>query len=177
MVLTRRRVLSASAILLALGVAGLLLLRSSAVERVAADLLAWEISRRTGEDAVVGELSFDLLDAAVRVDGLVLSHVSEDPERDGATILAVSRVTVRPGLGGLGRVELERPDVRLHLDGRGLREFQGLAGGSETAGDGAPPQHLPWRALHVVDGAFTLEADGNTVRLVGVDVRPAVPGT
>ncbi|MCB9777920.1 MAG: translocation/assembly module TamB domain-containing protein [Alphaproteobacteria bacterium] len=133
--------------------------------------------RATGERVVIGGLRLDLPRRSVHLDGVVVRHKSPLAERDGRTIVAIQQVTLALGLRGgkprLQRLELDRPSVSLHLDEGRLREFPGLRGGG-----GKKPEELPWDALYVRDGAFSLEATYGddalaALRIEGLDATPA----
>ena len=97
----------------------------------------------------------------------------------GETIVAVRMIRVEPGLDGfmpvLRRLTIDAPQVSLHVDGDGLREFRNVASGG--GGGGTTPSELPWRELVIRDGSFRLETPDVTVQVGGIGVVPDEAGT
>lgn len=150
-------------------------LQTEVFSRQTARALERVIAGLTGERAMVGGVRVDLIGRRAVVEGITLSEISEDPEKDGQTILAVERVQLvagwRDGRPNLRLLEVVRPVVRLHLDGDGLREFRELRPGAPRPPD-APPPELPWERLRVVDGSFTLLGPRFSVEAESVWVSP-----
>ena len=133
-------------------------------------------SAAIGENVLIGDLSIQPGRARVQVDGVVISHRSDDPDRDGQAIVVAERITADLGWSGwrptLQRLSLERPVVHLHIDPDGLREFRGI-----SPRDGAPPERFPWEELWIRDGRFRLTAGDLVVDTAGISAKPSrLPG-
>lgn len=163
---------------LVLVVAGGFVLHSEWLGRILARLVEDQLEKATGEHASVGMVRLRPMAGAVRVEGLVLSHSSPDPARDGATIAAAESITVglglRDGKPRIRRLELVRPLVQLHLDNGRLRELQGI-----PPAKGPPADELPFDDLYVRDGALKLVASyGDRALLqLGIEGLDAAPGS
>jgi autotransporter translocation and assembly factor TamB len=162
------------AALAALVVVAVLVARSEWAGRRVADLLAAAIEQQTGERAVVGRVRLEPARRRVRIEGLVLSHRSDDPARDGAAFVAVDRIDARLRLAGwvpaLDTVEVVRPVVRLHIDEDGLRELRGLEGGGE------PLDVFPWRSLRVRGGDVRVDGPAWSLGARSVELESAQDG-
>ena len=69
-----------------------LVARTEWAGRRVADLLAAAIEEQTGERAVVGRVRLEPGRRRARIEGVVLSHRSNDPAHDGAAFLAIDRI-------------------------------------------------------------------------------------
>lgn len=161
--------------LVLLVVGAVLVARSEWAGRRVADLLATAIEQQTGERAVVGRVRLEPARRQARIEGLVLSHRSDDPERDGTAFLAVDRIEARVRLDGwvpaLDTVEIVRPVVRLHVDEDGLRELRGVQRG-EGGFDA-----FPWTRLGVRGGDLRVEGPGWAIGARGVQGHSKSDGT
>lgn len=172
----RRRAAWAAALGLVVGGAlGLLAWRTGWAERRLVALVAQLIGEATGERATLAGVAVDWDEREIALEGLVLSHRSPDPARDGAPIAVVPSVRARLGRDGalprLRRLHLVSPQVHLHLDPDGLRELRGLSSGD--AGPAEPASRFPWDELWVSDAGLRLEGPGLAVDVQGVDFLPA----
>ncbi len=150
-------------------------LQTDVFSRQAARLVEQVLEAQTGERAIVGGVRVDLLGRRAVVEGLALSEISDDPDKDGQTILAVERVLVvvgwREGRPNLRLLEVVRPNLRLHLDADGLREFRELPAAAPSDPE-APPAELPWERLRVVDASISLIGSRFSVQAEGLYVSP-----
>ncbi|MFN7144220.1 MAG: hypothetical protein ACK4YP_10610, partial [Myxococcota bacterium] len=154
--------------------AGLLVLvQSDLVTRVVARAAEEALEAATGEELTIGRIEVGYVPLRVEVQGIVLSHPPT-----GDTIAAVRSIRAEPGFDGwkpvLRRVTIDAPQVALHLDADGLREFRGVP----TAASSAPrPSRLPWKELVIRDGAFSLTTPDAEVAVRGIGAQPGVGGT
>ena len=168
---TRRRwpLLAAPAAFLVFALIGL---RTDAVARLAAVTVETAVRASTGEELSIGRINLSYYPPEIAVEGLVLSH---PPTRE--TILAAPALTVRLGIVDwqpvIQRVTIDRPQVALHIDADGLREFRGLPRG----GSGATPREFPWRELRVTDGSFLLTTPAMTMDVGGIETMPVAGRT
>ncbi|MDP6931453.1 MAG: translocation/assembly module TamB domain-containing protein [Myxococcota bacterium] len=136
-----------------------------------ADRVEVMIEEATGEEAVVGRLVLHPWRGRVDVEGVVLSHVGEVRSE---TVVAVERVSVDLVLAGrevrIGRLEVQSPVVRLHVDEDGMREFRGWKS------TGRRPHRFPWDELVVRDGSVHVVGDGLGVHLEGLNLVPGQRG-
>jgi len=143
--------------------------------RAASRLLERILAGATHERAVVGGVRLDLVGRRAVVEGLVLSEISDDPAKDGQTILAADRVQVVVGMRAwrpnLRLLELDHPVLRLHLDEDGLREFRDIPPGQPQPEAGGPAE-LPWERLRVVNGEFSLLGPRFSIDALGLYVSP-----
>lgn len=172
LLLIRRTLVGLGLVLVSLGFA----VQTDLFSRQAARLLENLVAELTGERVLIGGVRINVLKRRASVEGVVVSHVSQDPAQDGATIAAVERIVVvlglRDGAPNLKLLEIDRPSVHLHLDAGGLREFQKLQAGAPADPDAAPADQFPWERLRIVDAALTLDTRGGTLELEGLDLQP-----
>ncbi|MDP2312537.1 MAG: translocation/assembly module TamB domain-containing protein [Pseudomonadota bacterium] len=165
---TRRR--RGRLILVPLGLVsvGLLVLQSDLVARVTARALERAAEAAIGEQVTIGRIELSYVPLQVELQGVVVTHAAT-----GETIAAVRAVRVEPGLDGprpvLRTLSIDAPQVALHLDADGLREFRGLPKGT---GNGPKATRFPWQELMIRDGRFTLETADGRVEVVGIHARP-----
>jgi hypothetical protein len=149
---------------LAFVVAAALFVRSDFARRLAGNGIQMLAERALGEEVTIGAVTVSYFPPQVGLQGLVISH-----RADGQKIVAVRSVVARFGVRdwkpGLVELFVERPDVLLHVDADGLREFRDAA----TSG-GDPPDAFPWMALTVVDGHLRVEGEDLLAELVDFDV-------
>jgi autotransporter translocation and assembly factor TamB len=161
--------------LLAAVLSVVLVARTEWAARRLADVLATVIETQTGERAVIGAVWVYPEAARVRVEGLVVTHRSDDPDNDGQPVAAVDWADVSLRLDGwrpaIGDVTLMRPVVRLHIDEGGLRELPGLTQGSSQMGES-----FPWGRLRVRGGDVRVSGAAWTVSLVGLRGRSSGAG-
>ncbi len=147
-------------------------LQSDLVTRFAARALEEAVEAAIGEEVTIGRIEVGYLPPVVEVQGVVISHPAT-----GDTIAAVRAIRVEPGLDGwrpiLKRLTVDAPQVALHVDEDGLREFRGIPKGASKA----RPSQLPWRELVLRGGSFSLETPGARVEVTGIDAAPGQPGT
>jgi hypothetical protein len=154
-------------VLIVLVQVGATVLRSAWMERQLARVIESGIQFATGEQAIIGGLEISPALGRFDIEGLVLTHISEDPARSGTTIVAVERIRVFLGtMGGayLRRIEVERPVVRLHIDEDGLREFRNAAE-SDT-----PTTAFPWSELLLNDGTVVVDLPNGSLAVTGIQV-------
>lgn len=155
-----------------IGVGALLLaVRSDLAAGLLARAIEQAAEAATGEDVTVGRVEVGYLPLEVAVRGLVVTHPPT-----GDVIATVGAIIVAPGLDGvrpvLRTLTLDAPQVALHVDADGLREFRSLAKGQGGGGSG----ELPWRELVVRDGLFTVALDGARVEVRDIDATPRPDG-
>ena len=163
-------------VVLVLGVAAVIALRSDAFERFVAKALEVAIEQATGDNAVVGSVEVRPLRRRVELAGLVISDPLAPPGQPPLAL--VESVSVTLGLDGFDPVmktlALERPRITLHLVEGKIAELHAPPRTTEPR----PGRKFPWRRLAIHDGAFSLlTPDGNAVELSGVDVDTASEGT
>ena len=165
-------------LLLALG-GGLIVLHTPWFGHWAARALAATASELTGEEVVIGDLKVDLPRRSLSLDGVVVSHRTEDGG-PAEVALAVERTRVvlgiRRGAPRIARLEIERPAIHLHLDADGLREFRELRGEEASATEGGAAgrlRELPWDELQLSHAMVVL--DGPDWRLA-LDDLSLIPG-
>ena len=135
------------------------------VAPVARDLL--------GLDAVVGRVEVHLTRGEVRLEGLALTHHAPDnAELHGAPVLSVEAAEVALGFRGfrptLGRVEIWRPSIHLHVGPDGVLELAGVK--IEPQGDF---DRLPWEEFKLHDARVQVEHEKWQVALSGLSAAPA----
>ena len=170
--------LLAFAAVLAVGLS-LLAWRTGWAERRLVALVAHAISEATGERATLAGVEVRWDERELALQGLVLSHRSADPARDGAPIAVIPAVRAQLGRDGalprLRRLHLVSPQVHLHLDADGLRELRGLSG--SAAADAAPASAFPWDELWISDAGLRVDGPELGVAVQGLDFLPAgAPG-
>jgi hypothetical protein len=163
-------------VVLVLGVAAFLALRSDPFSRFVAKALEVAIEQATGDNAVVGSVEVRPLRRRVDLAGLVISDPAAPPDQPPMALVESASVTL--GLDGfdpvLKTLALERPRITLHLVEGKIAELHATP---KANGAGARKK-FPWRTLSIHDGAFSLlTPDGNAVELSGVDVETASEGT
>ena len=158
--------------------AGILLLftQTQLFSRQAARLLEGILSELTGERALVGGVRVQPYYRRVVVEGIVLSHRDEDPERDGQTILAIDQIVLVAGWQGrrpsLRLLEIDHPVIRLHYDTDGLREFRALTSAPAAEPAGPPADTFPWERLRVLGADLELEGQGIRLSVDDLDLTP-----
>lgn len=125
----------------------------------------------TGEDVRIGRLSVTYLPLVVRIEGLVISH-PETKQGIVATPAVAATLGFDGWMPGLLLLEIDRPQVALHVDEDGLREFRRL----QRRGGGAAPDQFPWRDLRITDGRFALDTPAAHVELDGIEWKPREDG-
>ncbi|MFZ5477177.1 MAG: translocation/assembly module TamB domain-containing protein [Myxococcota bacterium] len=149
-------------------IAGLLfLVQSDLVARTAARAIEAAAEEAIGERVAIGRIEVSYLPPHVEVQGIEVTHPATS-ER----VAAARTVRLQPGLDGwrpvLQKLELESPELALHLDADGLREFRGVKTATEKTAD-----TFPWKELWITDGRFSFTGAGVTVAIEDVDARPA----
>lgn len=147
-------------------------LQSELVARFAARALEEAAEVATGEDVTIGRIEVGYLPPYVEIQGIVITHPAT-----GDTIAAVRSVRLEPGIHRFRpvfkRLVVDGPQVTLHLDEDGLREFRGVP----KAASRARPSELPWRELVLRDGAFALETPTGGVDVRAIAAAPGPDGT
>lgn len=143
-----------------------ILLKTSLVARIAGTTLQTLAEAALGEEVTIGGVTLSYVPLEIGLEGVVISSRS-----NGARIVGVRSVHATLGVkewrAGLVRLTVDAPDVRLHLDADGLREFRDAA----KRPDGAPTaETFPWMELVITDGHFLLEGDALRVELDDLDV-------
>jgi hypothetical protein len=126
------------------------------------------LERETGEQATLTTVRVSFIPPAVAIDGLHVWHEETDE-----TIASVERIRIplvlRNGGPAIGRLQLQRPVLQLHVEADGkLREFRNRA----VHEKGKPLERLPFGSLDVVDGAIRLYHPKFAVALEDLDVTP-----
>ena len=124
--------------------AGALGLRSETAERVNAQLLEAGATRVLGEDVRVGRVEVHYFPAEVVIRDVRVLHPATGELIADVDALHAAPMPWRPWR--LGTLEVDRPDVLLHVDAGGLREFRRLPESS-----GPPSDRFPWETLVVRD--------------------------
>lgn len=149
-----------------------MVVRSDLATRVAGNAIQVAAERVLGEEVTIGAVTVSYLPLEIGLEGVVISNRS-----DGARIVGVHSVRARFGLqdwkAGLVELRVERPDVLLHLDEDGLREFRDAA---STPGGGPGPERLPWMALSVIDGHVRVEGTDQLAELSDIDIKTQPDG-
>lgn len=172
-----RRALRGLALAAGVGVGGLVALvlglQTEAASRWLAELVAEAAGGLLGEDVVLAGVQLEPLSASVRLEGVLISHRSDNPEHHGAVIAAAEAVAVglgwRDGRPSLGHLSLERPAVVLHQDEDGLRELRGF-----ELELGEDRQRFPWDELWVHGGSLQVITPKAQVRISGIDISPDI---
>jgi len=126
-----------------------------------------------GLDAVIGRVEVHLTAGKVRLEGLALTyHAPDNPELHGGPVLSVEAAEVALGFQGfrptLGRVEIWRPSIHLHVGPDGVLELAGVA--IEPQGDF---DRLPWNELLLHDALVSVKHEKWQLALVGFSALPA----
>ena len=79
-----------------------------------------------------------------------------------------------PGFGApvLRTLALVRPQLALHLDADGLREFRNTTDLATGGDDAEPMASFPWRDLRVVQGRIHVDGPGWSTTVDGIDLTP-----
>jgi hypothetical protein len=151
-------------------VAVALVIRSDLVTRLAGNAIQVVAERALGEEVTIGAVTVGYFPPEVGLQGVVISH-----RADGERIVGVHSVRARFGVKdwkpGLVELVVERPDVRLHLDADGLREFR-----DAVSSGSAPPKRFPWLGLTVLDGHFRLDGGDFFADVAGIDIQTEADG-
>ncbi len=150
----------------------LVILRTDIVARIAARSAETFAEGLLGEEVTVATANLSYFPPEVSLEGIVVNH-----RATGERILGIQSVRGRLGVHhwvpGLQRLVIEGPDLSLHLDPDGLREFRDRI----QQPSGAPrPRSFPWRELVVTDGHFRVEGADLLVEIGDLDVVPAGEG-
>lgn len=161
-------------------------IRSDAASDTVCRLLEATIEGLTGERAtisriVIGPTQLSLL-------GIDIAHPATNETIGHADAVTATLGWDRnagplPGFGApvLRRITLLRPEVSLHIDPDGLREFQDTTDLFRNADERSEPlSTFPWRELQVVSGRFHIEGSDKvrtlwSVDVDGIDVSPSGP--
>ncbi len=151
-------------------VAFALMIRSDLATRVAGNAIQVAVERVLGEEVTVGAVTVSYFPPEVGLEGVVISH-----RADGERIVGVRSVRARFGVQdwkvGLVELRVERPDVLLHLDADGLREFRDAA-----SSKGASADAFPWMALTIVDGHVRVEGEDRLAEVSDIDISSEPDG-
>ncbi len=157
----------------AAGAIALTALGADPVARALAGPAARALSDLLGEDVQLGAVRISGLRGTFDLEGVVVSHRSDDAARHGAPILVADRVGLRLGWRGawpgIAALEIERPQIRLHRDEDGLRELRRM----RLKMDGSLDR-FPWDEAHLRGGSARVEGPRWSVQLDGIDLRPEV---
>ena len=121
-------------------------LKSDSAARFAGTTIQAIAEAALGEEVTIGGVTVSFVPLEVGLEGVVIAH-----RADGERIVGVRSVHARFGVqdwqAGLVRLTIDSPDVYLHLDADGLREFRDAAKGS-----GKKLKTVPWMELVVTNG-------------------------
>ncbi len=124
--------------------------KSDDFQRRAVPLVEHLLEQQTGEGATIDRIDVRFWPPAVEATGLRLWHV---PTQE--TIVSVDKIraplVLREGGPKLGKLSILAPQIVLHVDEDGLREFRDFKKGTATL------EALPWGALEVKDGSVRIE--------------------
>ncbi|MEZ4236124.1 MAG: hypothetical protein R3F59_08175 [Myxococcota bacterium] len=134
--------------------------------RVAAAVLEAEL----GEPVAIDRIGVRLWPPGIDVDGLVIAS-----GETGEAIASADRIRIPFKLTArgprIGRLELTRPTVDLHLDERGqLVEFRDRHRG------GRPLREIPFRSLRITDGTVRVTHPEGAVTVEHLEAEPAADG-
>ncbi|MBM4391851.1 MAG: translocation/assembly module TamB domain-containing protein [Deltaproteobacteria bacterium] len=150
----------------------LVILRTDLVARIAARSTAAFAEGLLGEEVTVATASLSYFPPEIALEGIVVTH-----RATGERILGVRSIRGRLGIHqwvpGLQQLVIEAPDLSLHLDPDGIREFRDRV---QQPGVAARPRRFPWRELVVTDGHFRVEGAERLVEVDDLDVVPAGSG-
>jgi len=140
--------------------------RTPTFQRRALPLVEALVEQQTGEAATINRLDLSLWPPAVELEGVRLWHVPT-----GDTIVHADRIRVpvvlRAGGPRLGKLTLEHPEIDVHVDKDGLREFRARARAGHKL------HRLPWGALEVTGGGVHVHLkDGGLFEITDLDVTP-----
>ena len=170
-----------------IGIAGVVgIVRSDAASDTVCRLVEATIEGLTGERATIAHLALGL--RSVSLVGIDIVHPATNE-----SIVHADAVTMLFGwdndsgpLPGLGRPVLRRlillgPDVSLHLDPDGLREFRDPTKLFASDAPADPVTEFPWRELEIVSGRFVIRGVNGpktlwSARVDGIDLTPGRPG-
>jgi hypothetical protein len=149
--------------------------RSDDFQRRSVDLLEAIVEDTSGEEATINEVRILFWPPAVEVDGFHLhNRITSD------TIISIERARVplvlRDGGVKIGKLELQRPRVQLHLgkDGK-LLEFRSLKKRDPNAPK-RPLKELPWSSIALSDGGFRLFFPDGKVAIDHLNLDPTDDG-
>ncbi len=143
----------------------LLVLKTDLAARIAGTTVQTLVEAALGEEVTVGGVKVSYFPPEVALEGVVIAG-----RADGERIVGVRSVRALFGVQewrpGLIRLTVDSPDVHLHLDADGLREFRER----RVSKSGSPLSEFPWRELVVLNGQLLIEGADLRVELVDVDV-------
>lgn len=168
----RRRVRWPWLLPVGLVVGSLLFLRTDLAARIGLSTLRAALTSALGEEVTIGGISVSYLPLEVGLEGVLIAG-----REDGARIASARSIRARLGVkdwrAGLIRLSIDTPDIQVHLDDDGLREFRDMV---RRPGAAPPADAFPWHELVVENGHFLLEGDDLRVELSDLDVVPEVGG-
>ncbi len=145
-------------------------LKSDSAARFAGTTIQAIAEAALGEEVTIGGVTVSFVPLEVGLEGVVIAH-----RADGERIVGVRSVHARFGVqdwqAGLVRLTIDSPDVHLHLDADGLREFRDAAKGS-----GKKLNTFPWMELVITNGRALVEGEDLRVELSGLEVAPEPEG-
>lgn len=149
-----------------------ILLKTSLVARLAGTTVQTFAEAALGEEVTVGAVTLTYFPLEIGLEGVVISH-----RADGERIVGVRSIHAQFGVkdwrAGLVRLTLDTPDVRLHLEEDGLREFRDAASSAEGA---QKLTSFPWMELVIHGGHVLLEGADTRVELDDLEVVPEPDG-
>ncbi len=155
--------------ILVLGVA--VALKTDLVARIAGTTVQSLVEAALGEEVTVGGVKVSYFPPEVAIEGVVIAG-----RADGERIVGVRSVRAEFGVQdwrpGLIRLTVDSPDVRLHLDADGLREFRER----RVSKGGRSLEEFPWRELVVENGQILIEGADLRVELLDLDVGAEAGG-
>ncbi len=144
-------------------------LQSSVLTRVVARAVEAAAGTALGEDVTIGRLEVTYLPPQAAAHGIVVSHrATQEP------VIAAKELRLVPGWSGwrpvLRRLVIVAPEVDLHLDADGLREFR-----EAPPVTGRTMDAFPWEELTIEGGRFHFaSADGFELDVRGIGATPGV---
>ncbi|MSQ01691.1 MAG: hypothetical protein EXR71_07330 [Myxococcales bacterium] len=146
-------------------------LKTDLVARIAGTTVQTLVEAALGEEVTVGGVKVSYFPPEVALEGVVIAG-----RADGERIVGVRSVRALFGVQdwrpGLIRLTVDSPDVHLHLDADGLREFRER----RVSKSGSPMSEFPWRELVVENGRFLIEGTDLRVELLDLDVGAEAGG-
>ena len=157
----RKRLLAFVSVLVLLAVSVRAVVNSEAFERWFTGAVQLGMEQALNEEVVLGRAELELWPPRATLHGVVVKG------EDGP-IATLERGRAHLGMGRLRLLELDEPELRLHIDDGQLREFQGL----ESSGD----DELPYDQLIVRGGDFTVHTGDTVLEVQELDLRPSLDG-
>lgn len=152
-------------------------IRSDRASDIACRVLEGMIEAVSGERATIARLAIGPTRASLL--GIDIVHPATND-----TIFHADAVTFAlgwdptagpvPGLGApvLRTLALVRPQLALHLDADGMREFRNTTDLLTGSGESEPLASFPWRELRIVQGRIHVDGPAWSTTVDGIDLTP-----